>query len=118
MTSTETKTPAKTTARKAAPAKKAPAKAAAKPAQKPAADKPASTKLRWVFPEGFAERPKTGQTAVAGDREYAMLPDGEAWKATVKQDGKTTTLAEGKFGKCYNAITAHNKAASGTGAAA
>ena len=105
-------------ARKQHPAGKAlpkpgPAKAPANkaPAAKQA-DKPASTKLRWVFPEGFENKDKTGQTAVAGDREYALLPDGEAWKATVKQDDKTTTLAEGKFGKCYNAITAHNKAAS------
>src|ERR1700739_1705470 len=79
---------------KQAPAK-APAKKAAPKAAKPAADKPASTKLRRVFPEGFENKDKTGQTAVAGDREYALLPDGEAWKATVKQGGKTTTLAEG-----------------------
>ncbi len=34
------------------------------------------------------------------------------WTATVKRGGKTTVLVDGgSFGKCYNAVVSHNKAA-------
>jgi hypothetical protein len=99
MTSTETKTPAKTTARKAA-AKKAPAKKAA----------PTRTAMRWLI-EKVYENGKD-QTARVGDRVYAIKKAGDGWKATVTVDGgKAETLAEGGFGKAYGACTAHNKSA-------
>jgi hypothetical protein len=93
-------------AAKPTPAKKAPAKKAS--AKKAAT--PAGPRLRWVFPSGFENRAKSGQTATSGDREYALKPgaDGQ-WRATVKQGGKTTVLAEGAKGAAYAAIVAHAK---------
>lgn len=100
-------------ARKEQAAKKvaAPAKA---PAQKPAEKVVAATnspKLRWLV-EGDRNR-KGGkeQSAVVGDRTYAITAAGEAWQATVKVGrGKPTVLAEGTFGKAYTACVNHNKA--------
>lgn len=86
MTSTETQTPK--------------AEAPAKPA-----------KLRWQL---LGERTKTGveSRAEAGDRTYEVKGGGDEWVATVKVGkGKARVLAEGKYGKCYGAVTAHNKAA-------
>lgn len=94
-------------AAKRAPAKKAPAKAAAPKA----ADKPAVTKLRWQL---LGERTPKGveSSATNGDREYEIRGSGDAWTATVKVGRKTTVLVEGgSYGKGYNAVTAHNKAA-------
>lgn len=69
--------------------------------------------MKWSFPDGFENRAKTGQSAVANGREYQIAPNGEKWKATVKQGGKTTVLVEaGSFGAAYNAITKRNKEAS------
>jgi hypothetical protein len=86
-------------AAKRAPAKKAPAKAAAPKA----ADKPAVTKLRW---ELLGERTPKGveSSATNGDREYEIRGSGDAWTAMVLVEG-------GSYGKGYNAVTAHNKAA-------
>ena len=94
------KTPAK------APAKKAPAKA---PAKKVVAERPAS--LRWTFPNGRDEF-KDGKTQIApfGQGELAILKAGDGWKAVYREKGKKEQLlAEGAFGKCYNACTKHAK---------
>jgi hypothetical protein len=98
---------------KQAPAKapaEAPAKAPAKKAA-PTATKPAG--LRWTFPNGKDEF-KDGKTQIApfGKGELAILRSGEAWKAVYRVNGKVTeTLAEGSFGKCYNAAVKHAKGA-------
>jgi hypothetical protein len=94
-------------------AKPAPAKAPAKKAAaKKAAAKAAGPRLAWQFSQGFEERGKTGQTATSGDREYALKPTADGkWRATVKQGGKTTVLAEGGKGAAYTAIVKHNQGA-------
>ena len=102
---TTTKTPAKTTpAKAAAPAKKAPAKKAA-----PKVAVPAARKLRWTLAE-----PKNGkpveQHAESEGHEYRIERNGDQWRATHTYDGTKTVLVElGSFGKCYNAITKHNR---------
>jgi hypothetical protein len=131
-TDTETQTPAETATpnlretRKEQAAKKAPAKTApaakATPAAKAAPAEKATevstpTKLRWKL---LGERTKKGveSSATAGDREYEVTGADDAWKAVVKQGGKTTVLAEGgSYGKAYTAVTAHNKAAQSAAAA-
>lgn len=132
MTSTETTTApanlrtsrkeqaAKTAAAKApartAPAAKATPAAKAAPAEK-ATEASTPTKLRWKL---LGERTKKGveSSATAGDREYEVTGADDAWKAVVKQGGKTTVLAEGgSYGKAYTAVTAHNKAAQSAAAA-
>jgi hypothetical protein len=120
MTTTETQTQAETatpnlrTTRKEQAAKTAPA-AKATPAAKAAPSEKATeastpTKLRWKL---LGERTKKGvESATAGDREYEVTGADDAWKAVVKQGGKTTVLAEGgSYGKAYTAVTTHNKAA-------
>src|SRR5262249_52005597 len=104
--------PAKAAAKRA-PAKKAAPKAAAKaaPAKKAAAttsDKP--QKLRWVFPDGFANSAETGQTATFGAGELAMLPGEGGWRATYTEGGVETVLGEGlSQGRAYSACVAHSK---------
>jgi hypothetical protein len=97
--------------RAAKTAAKAPAK---KAAPKPAAKKPATDaapKLRWQFPDGYANRATTGQTATAGDATYAMTPgEGGKWKATVTRGGKTETLGDGvRRGAAYRLCVEANK---------
>jgi hypothetical protein len=106
MTSTETQTTAPAPAKKT-PAKKTPAKKAA-----PKATTPAARKLRWTVAEGEERNQKGGkeQTAVADGHEYKIARSGEAWKLTMKVDGKTTTLVEGSFAACYKSAVEHNRA--------
>jgi hypothetical protein len=112
MTSTETKTPAKTTARKAAPAKAAPAKATpAKTAVAKAPTAPAARKLRWVVEGDRNAKGGKNQTAVVDSHTYAIKKAGEGWTATVTVDGKATRLVtEGKFSAAYAACVSHNRA--------
>jgi len=96
-----------------APAKKAPAK---KAPTKKAGSTPASTKLRWAFPDGFDKRQRTGQTASFDGGELAMKPADGKWTATYTKDGTETVLAEGVgAAKAYAACVEHAK---GNGAAA
>ena len=124
MTRTETKTPAKTTARKVAPAKKAPAKAApekaaakeapakAAPAAK-APTAPAACKLRWVVEGDRNAKGGKAQSARVGDRTYAIKNSGDAWVATVTVDGgEAEVLSETTFAKAYGACIAHNRGGS------
>ena len=101
---------ATTTARKA-PAKRtapatAPAKAAAKAPATKAPATPAAPKLRWTI-EG--ERDSKGRAPCTAGA-YAIGGTGDSWTAVVKRGTKTVVLAEGSFGKCYNACTADNRA--------
>jgi hypothetical protein len=100
-------------ARKRHPAgKQAPAKAPAEaPAKKaaPKATKPAG--LHWTFPNGKDEF-KDGKTQIApfADGELAILRSGEQWHAVYRVNGKVAeTLAEGSFGKCYNAAVRRSR---------
>jgi hypothetical protein len=113
--STPTATPNLRASRKqlAAAKRPTPVKKAA-PTKSPAAQKPAekqaTPKLKWTL---LAERDEKGRaecTAAGGGREYAIDGSGDAWRAVYKQGRKETVLAEGTFGKCYNAVVAHNKA--------
>lgn len=98
-----------TTARKA-PTKKAPAKAPAKKA-----DTTAAPKLRWTVEGDRALAGKSvAQSAVAGDREYKIAPDGEKWLGTVTVGRKTTTLSDTTYAAAYRAVQAHHRAASTT----
>jgi hypothetical protein len=94
-----------------APAKKAPAKKAA-PAKKVAAKKtatPAGPKLRWTIVADHANGKE--QTAQFGGGELAIVKAGDGWKAVYRVDGKVReTLAEGGFGRCYDAAVKHSKA--------
>lgn len=46
----------------------------------------------------------------ADGRSYAIAQAGDGgYKATCKAKGKTAVLAEGSFGKCYNAVAKHNR---------
>jgi hypothetical protein len=82
---------------------KAPAKAAAKKA----ADNAATPKLKWQFPDGFAERSKTGQCAPFAGGMLEMKPVDGKWRATYTKAGKTQTLAENcGAGKAYDSCTA------------
>ena len=88
--------------------------AAARRAAKTAAKAPAkkaAPKLRWQFPDGYANRATTGQTATAGDATYAMTPgEGGKWKATVTRGGKTETLGDGvRRGAAYRLCVEANK---------
>jgi hypothetical protein len=105
MTSTETKTPAKTTARKAAPAKKA---ATPKVATTTA---PAARKLRWKLAEAKVDNKPVEQTAEVEGHTYAITKAGDGWKATVTVDGgKAEVLVDGTFAKAYTACVTHNRA--------
>ena len=53
----------------------------------------------------------TGQIAPFGGGELAIVPAGDGWKAVFRQGKAETLLAEGSFGKCYNACVAHSKSA-------
>lgn len=103
------------------PAGKAPAKAPAKavtvtPKAAPKAvtvtDKPARATLRWQFPNGKDEF-KDGKTQYADfdGGQLGIERSGDAWRAVYKVGKKETLLAEGTFGKCYNACTRHAKGA-------
>ena len=95
---------ARRTAKKA-PAKKAPAKKA--PAKKTAT--PAGPKLRWTIVAEHANGKE--QTAQFGGGELAIVKAGDGWKAVYRVDGKVLeTLAEGGFGRCYDAAVKHSKA--------
>src|SRR4051812_19611967 len=77
----------------------------------PATPVKAVQKLRWKL---LAERTAKGveSSAEVGDRVYEVRGADDAWTATVKVGkGKSKVLAEGSYGKCYCAVTAHNKAA-------
>jgi hypothetical protein len=89
------------------------AKAAAKTAPaKTAGSAPASTKLRWQFPDGFDNRQTTGQTASFDGGELAMKPHDGTWKATFSKGGKTTVLAENcSAAKAYAACVGYAKGA-------
>jgi hypothetical protein len=94
MTSTET-TQTQTTAKKAL-AKKAPAT-------------PALVKLRWQYDKDT--KMETGQTAVVGDRSYAVKPGPDGtWRGTVQVGkGKVQVLSDTTFAKAYNSCVRHNK---------
>src|SRR5262245_12024111 len=103
-----------TTARKTTAAKKAaPAKATsarkATPAQK--AETTVAPKIRWT-PNG--ERDASGNrpaVGVAGDLEYRIDGEGDAWTATVKHGNKTSVIAEDVSGKAaWSACVRHHKA--------
>ncbi|OBK45244.1 hypothetical protein [Mycobacterium kubicae] len=80
--------------------------------ERSAASKPA--KLRWQFPDGYAERETTGQQAYSAGHSYAILPvegqDGK-YSAVVKaDDGEPQYLVEvGAHSKCYQACVAHHR---------
>jgi hypothetical protein len=86
-------------------------KAAPKPAAKAPAKKVAATgaKLRWTTVAEYANGKH--QTAELDGRAYAVVQAGEGYKATCKSKGKTVVLAEGSFGKCYNAVAKRNREA-------
>lgn len=71
-------------------------------------------KLRWQFPDGYAERETTGQQAYSAGQSYAILPvegqDGK-YSAVVKpDDGEPQYLVEvGAHSKCYQACVAHHR---------
>ena len=95
-------------AKKPAPTK-APAKAAPK---KQAGDKTAVAKITW---KNLGEKNEKGEcegVGTADGREYRIMRDGDAFKATVKVGGKTTVLAEGVSGKtAWQKCVDHNKSA-------
>lgn len=93
----------------AAAKKPAPTKAAPK---KQAGDKTAVAKLTW---KNLGEKNEKGEcegVGTADGREYRIMRDGDAFKATVKVGGKTTVLAEGVSGKtAWQKCVDHNKSA-------
>jgi hypothetical protein len=98
-------------AKKAASPKPAPAKAPAEPApKKQAGDKTAVAKIAW---KNLGEKNEKGEcegVGTADGREYRIMRDGDAFKATVKAGGKTETLAENVSGKtAWQKCVAHNK---------
>ncbi|MGO9032232.1 hypothetical protein [Mycobacterium sp.] len=98
-------------AKKAASPKPAPAKAPAEPApKKQAGDKTAVAKITW---KNLGEKNEKGEcegVGTADGREYRIMRDGDAFKATVKLGGKTTAQAEGVSGKtAWQKCVAHNK---------
>jgi hypothetical protein len=102
--------------RKAHPAgKQTPAKAPAKaPAKKaPAGNTPVATKIAWKLDGEKDAKGQAEGTGTCGDREYRITGKGDSWKATVKQGGKTTTIAENvKSGKAaWQKCVDHNKSA-------
>jgi hypothetical protein len=87
-----------------APAKKAPAKNQAA--------KTATPKLRWQFPDGFADRSRTGQCAPFDGGMLEMRPVDGKWVARYIKAGKAETLAEGVgAGRAYDACIAFVKRA-------
>ena len=76
-----------------------PAGKAATPAKKAAAKKQAAKtatpKLRWQFPDGFADRSRTGQCAPFDGGMLEMRPVDGKWVARYIKAGKAETLAEG-----------------------
>lgn len=112
-----TKTASATAMKQAAathPKAAAPAKAAEKPAATEKSAAVRSAKLRWQFPDGYAEREATGQQAYSAGHSYAILPvegqDGK-YSAVVKaDDGEPQYLVEvGAHSKCYQACVAHHR---------
>jgi hypothetical protein len=101
---------AKPATAKPATAKPAATAAATKAAAKPAA-KQATPKLKWTLLGERDEKGRVACTAAGGGREYAISGGGDSWRAVHKRGKAETVLAEGSFGKCYNAVVAHNKAA-------
>jgi hypothetical protein len=97
----------------AAAKKPAPAKAPAEPApKKQAGDKTAVAKITW---KNLGEKNEKGEcegVGTADGREYRIMRNGDAFKATVKVGGKTTVLAEGVSGNAaWQKCVAHNRSA-------
>ncbi len=82
--------------------------AGSKPAPKKAAAKAAGQKLKWQYDR--ETKMQTGQTAVVGDRTYAIKPAAEGkWQGTVTVGKTETVLVTGSFGAAYNACVKHNR---------
>jgi hypothetical protein len=106
----DTQTTAPATAKKAAPAKATKAAPAKRTPATPAAKAaPATANLRWQYTK--ETKLTEGQSAVAGDRSYAVKPAADGtWKGTVTvDDGKPEVLSDTTFAKAYAACVQHNR---------
>lgn len=100
------------TRRGASAAPKAPGKAAEaakKTAGKPAVSAGTAPKLRWQYDR--ETKMTTGQVAQFGEGELALLPADGKWRAVYRVGESETLLAEGSFGKAYNAAVKRSKEA-------
>jgi len=68
--------------------------------------------LKWAFPDGYANRATTGQTAEANGGLYALAPGENGWCASFTRNGKTQMLAtDTSAAKCYAACVTHHRTA-------